>query len=75
MPSDITEPSQYVAYFRIFNKTNSSYGILTNETTGIIDFDNKEIRLYGSLFNSSWNNPSLEDDEFSFQMEYYYDWL
>ena len=75
LPSDIVEPSQYVDNFRIFNKTNSSYGILTNETTVVIDFDNKEIRLYKLLNGGNWGNPSLEDDEFSFKVEYYYDWL
>lgn len=75
LPSDIVEPSQYVDNFRIFNKTNSSYGILTNETTGVINFDNKEIRLYALLNGGNWDNPSLKDDDFSFQMEYYYDWI
>ena len=41
----------------------------------IIDFENKEIRLYGFSFGGNWANPSLEDDEFSFKVEYYYDWI
>lgn len=75
LPSDIVEPSQYVDQFRIFNKTNSSYGMATSESKGIIDFENKEIRLYALLNGGNWANPSLEDDEFSFKVEYYYDWL
>lgn len=75
LPSDIVEPSQYIDQFRIFNKTNSSYGSQFNETRGVINFENKEIRLYGSMFGGTWANTSLEDDEFSFRVEYYYDWL
>ena len=77
LPSDITEPSQYVDQIRIFNKTNSSYGMDVSESKGIINFENKEIRLYGSIFGGNWANPypSFKDNEFSFKVEYYYDWL
>lgn len=75
LPSDIVEPSQYIDQFRIFNKTSSSYGIQFNETKGVMNFKNKEIRLYGSMSGGNWANTSLEDDEFSFRVEYYYDWL
>jgi hypothetical protein len=78
LPSYIVPPSQSVGSFIIFNKTTGRYGqgIFGNEEARVnIYFEDREIRLYNSTFRGNWDNPSFKENEFSFQIEYYYDWL
>ena len=76
LPSNIIEPSPTKAYeiFSMFNKTNGDHNTI-NATNGWIDFTSREIRLYGTLNKGNWSSSLAKEKEFSFQMEYYYDWI